>query len=395
MGKYPSKLKQAKVIPVFKSEVPTDPSNYRPISLLSVFNRIFEKLMYKRLKSFIDSNGILFSEQYGFRDKHSTQHAVLDIVNAIQENIDHNVFSCGIFLDFKKAFDTVDHSVLLQKLHYYSVRGTAHNWFTSYLDGRTQTTQINSKISSKQNLTCGVPQGSVLGPLLFLLYINDIYTTSSKFKFHLFADDTDLLYADKNLKSLDTMVNTELVKVSDWLHANKLTLNTKKSNYVIFHSYQKKVNYQVQIKLFDPHTNSVAHLEQQDYVKYFGILIDKNLSWKYHIDYVASKISRTIGIIARLRHFIPLSTLLTIYRSLVAPYLTYGIIAWGQAAKSNLRKILILQKRALRLMHFFSNRDHILPLFISSNILPINLLYFETALIFMHDVAHDSVPLTH
>ena len=128
-------------------------------------------------------------------------------------------------------------------------------------------------------------------------------------------------------------------------------------------------------------------------MKYLGILIDKNLGWKYHIDYVASKISRTIGIIARLRHFIPLSTLLTIYRSLVAPYLTYGIIAWGQAAKSNLRKILILQKRALRLMYFFPNRDHILPLFISSNILPINLLYFETALMFMHDVAHDSVPL--
>ena len=226
-----------------------------------------------------------------------------------------------------------------------------------------------------------------------LLYINDIYTTSSKFKFHLFADDTNLLYANKNLKSLETIVSTELVKVSDWLHANKLTLNTKKSNYVIFHPYQKKINYEAQLKLFDPNTNSVAYLEQQDYVKYLGILIDKNLSWKYHIDYVASKISRTIGIIARLRHFIPLSTLLTIYRSLVAPYLTYGVIAWGQAAKSNLLKILILQKRALRLMHFFPNRDHILPLFIPSNILPINLLYFETVLIFMQYVAHDSVPL--
>ena len=173
----------------------------------------------------------------------------------------------------------------------------------------------------------------------------------------------------------------------------QLTLNTKKSNYVIFDNYQKKINYGVQLKLFDPNTSSVAYLEQQDFVKYLGILIDKNRSRKYHIDYVASKISRTFGIIARLRHFIPLSTLLTIYRSLVAPYLKYGVIAWGQAAKSNLLKILILQKRALHLMHFFLNRDHILPLFFSSNILPINLLYFETILIFMHNVAHDSVPL--
>ena len=194
-GIYPSKLKLAKVVPVFKSEDEIDPNNYRPISLLSIFNRIFEKLMYNRLKSFLDKQNLLYNCQYGFREKCSTQHALIDIVNRIQLNIDKNLFSCGIFIDLKKAFDTVDHSILLQKLEHYGIRGLLNNWFSSYLTDRYQT-QVGS-VSKKERCLCGVPQGSVLGPLLFLLYINDIYNSSKKLSFHLFADDTNLLYADK------------------------------------------------------------------------------------------------------------------------------------------------------------------------------------------------------
>ena len=190
--------------------------------------------MYHRLKSFLDNNNVLFKAQYVFREKHSTQHAILDTVNIIQNNMDSKLFTCGIFIDLKKAFDTVDHAILLQKLDHYGIRGIINDWFSSYLLGRSQVTEVDTYLSSKSQISCGVPQGSVLGSLLFFIYINDFHNSSDKLSFYLFADDTNLLYADKNVKSLEETVNNELLKVSEWLNANKLTLNAKKSNYVIF-----------------------------------------------------------------------------------------------------------------------------------------------------------------
>ena len=149
--------------------------------------------------------------------------------------MDVKLFTCGIFLDLKKAFDTINHSILLKKLNHYGIRGIINDWFSSYLLGHSQVTEIDSNLSTINKISCGVPQGSVLGPLLFLIYINDFHNSSEKLSFYLFADDTNLLYADKNLKSLEKTVNNELVRVSDWLNANKLTLNAKKSNFVIFH----------------------------------------------------------------------------------------------------------------------------------------------------------------
>ena len=187
---------------------------YRPIPLLSVFNRIFEKIMYYRLKSFLEKKNIFNDSQYGFREKRSTEHAILDIINQIENNMDNKMYSCGIFIDLKKAFDTVDHLILLHKLDHYGVRVVTNNWFASYLLGRQQTTQIGAKnISKKEVILSGVPQGSVLGPLLFLVYINDISNSSDQLKFYLFADDTNLLYADKNLRELEIKVNTELSKI--------------------------------------------------------------------------------------------------------------------------------------------------------------------------------------
>jgi len=352
----------------------------------SVYNRIFEKLMFKRLINFINQNHLLNEFQYGFREKHSTQHAILDIINNIQSNIDSKLYSCAIFIDLSKAFDTVDHKILLGKLNSYGIRGVISNWFKSYLQGRTQTTSIGQNISQKSNIPLGVLQGSVLGPLLFLLYINDISVPSKILKFHLFADDTNILYANKCLKSLETVVNAELKRLHEWLIVNKLTLNIKKSNFIIFSHSRKKSSHQVNLKI------DGVSLERKEYVKYLGILLDCHLTWKSHIDLISDKISKTMGLISKLRHFVPTSTLLTIYRSLIHPYLTYGLCAWGQAYKTHLQKILLLQKKVLRFIYFSNREDSALPLFICAHILPINYLFVECVANLIHDVVSNTAP---
>ena len=276
-GVFPEKMQLAKVIPLFKKGCPMTVSNYRPISLLSVFSKISEKLMYKRLYNFLEFFKILYNLQFGFRASHSINHALISLTESIKNTLDDKKFGCAIFLDLQKAFDTVNHQILLNKLQHYGIRGTALQWLKSYLGCRSQYVSVNGHNSSHLSVSCGVPQGSVLGPLLFLLYINNLPNSSRKLSFYLFADDTNIYFESSSVKQLQKVVNKELKHVKKWLDANKLALNVSKTNFIIFHSPQNSLGETATIKF------GKEHVKQTKYVKFLGLLLDENLNWKYHL----------------------------------------------------------------------------------------------------------------
>ena len=236
-GRFPELLKIAKVIPIFKSEERTDPSNYRPISLLSVFDKLLGKLMYNRLNPFFQKHNIFYKYQFGFRKNHATANALTEVIDYIYKSLDEGNYVFGTYIDLKKAFDTVQHKILLHKLQYYGIRRLTFHGFETYLSKRKQFVVINDTQSDISDLCeCGVPQGSVLGPILFLLFVNDIHKSLNNIVIKLSADDTNCFISDKDFNSLERLAEIELNKLQKRINANKLTINfdPKKSSYCIF-----------------------------------------------------------------------------------------------------------------------------------------------------------------
>ena len=238
-GIFPDSLKIAKVSPIFKSGDTSLLGNYRPISVLPVFSKILERIMYNRLYSFFNNNNLFFSKQFGFQKDTSTEHAILQITEEITKAFANKKVTLGVFIDLSKAFDTVNHNILLKKLEIYGIRGTTFKWLKSYLENRKQYICFNKhSFTDLCNIICGVPQGSILGPLLFLIYINDLYMASSELSTVMFADDTNFFLSDKNIDVLFVKMNNELDKVSTWFKANKLSLNVK--NQILHFSPNRK-----------------------------------------------------------------------------------------------------------------------------------------------------------
>ena len=343
-GIVPDKLKIAKVIPIYKKSNVDVFSNYRPVSLLPCFSKILERLVFDRCTDYIDANGILNDKQFGFRPKHSTYMAIAQLVDKINTAVEKHETTIGIFLDLSKAFDTIDHNILLYKLEYYGFRGVVLEWFKNYLNNRKQYVFHNNCKSDLKDIVCGVPQGSILGPLLFILYVNDIIYTSNVLDFILFADDTTILYSHKDISSKTNTINEELKEVSNWFKANKLSVNASKTNYMILgtpHMTSRKTSDNSNIVLND------TNLERVKVTKFLGVLIDECLTWKNHIDCISKTISRNIGVMNKLKHSIPHCILRTLYCTLILPYINYGILIWGNTCKSYLDKLVKLQKWAI------------------------------------------------
>ena len=259
----------AKVLPIFKKDNPLICENYRPISLLPIFSKIFEKVIYKRMYDFIDKNQLIYQRQFGFQTKHFTNHALIS-TEAIKAEIDNGNYVGGVFIDLQKAFDTVNHDILCEKLAFYGFRGNSQLLIKSFLSNRQQYVSINGFDSSKLDIHCGVPQGSTLGPLLFLLYINDLRFALKDATASHFVDDTCILYASNKLKSIETVLNCGLKSISDWLKANRLSLNVDKSKLLMFKSKQRMLNSDsISIKL------GGVKLIPADSVKYLGLHLDK------------------------------------------------------------------------------------------------------------------------
>jgi hypothetical protein len=368
-GIFPSNMKIAKVVPIFKSNDNTQFNNYRPISILPAFSKILEKLVHKRLYHYLNTNKLLSMSQYGFQRHMSTEQAILEFQDRIVDNLASKKWCSGIFLDLSKAFDTLDHAILLSKMHHLGVRGIALQWFKSYLSNRSQFVELENIKSSHKAITCGVPQGSILGPLLFLVYINDIVDHITNCNAILFADDTTIIFNDINFDNLILKMNETLTSIYKWLCLNKLSLNVDKTNYVLFRRPQRKLPYQPEV-LID--SKKITHVKE---TKFLGVYIDENMSWKKHCNVVASKCLKVVSILTRLKHSLPMNILLTIYSSLFLPHISYAITAWGNCSTKDFKRLSILQKKAIRIISKSRYNSHTQPLFKVTKMLTIEDLY--------------------
>ena len=386
-GSVPEQLKVAKVIPIYKKEIVEIFSNYRPVSVLPCFSKILERLIFNRCMDYINNYNILNEKQFGFRPKHSTYMAIIEFVDKIANAVERNETTVGMFLDLSKAFDTINHNILLYKLEYYGFRGVTLDWFKSYLSNRKQFVRYQMHDSNHKIINCGVPQGSILGPLLFILYINDIVNTTSLLELILFADDTTLLFSHPDIASQNDIINIELQEICNWFQANKLSVNATKTNYMVLgtpQSTRKFIDINQNIdNLNDSELTSSSDVEKVKLnikldgvslnrvssTKFLGVIIDENLTWKNHIDAISKTILRNIGVLTKLKHFVPENILYSLYCTLILPYINYGVLIWGNTCKIYLDKIFKLQKWAIRTISNSHYRSHTGPLFSKYNVL--------------------------
>ena len=380
-GCFPVSLKVSEVLPIHKAGSKSKATNHRPIALLSPFSKVLERTIYNRVNHFFISNHLFFCNQFGFQHNSSTENAVLQIYERMLGSLDKKETTCSVFVDLRKAFDTVNHKILLAKLDKYGIRGISFKLLESYLSDRWQYTIINASKSQKKRVTCGVPQGSTLGPLLFLIYINDMYL-ASKLNLNLFADDAYLSFSSTSPQLLEKTVNEEMNKFLNYLNINKLTINKDKTTYMI--TSKQKFTHKFEIKV----GNQV--LSQHKESKYLGVIIDDKLTWKSHLQKARGKLASGCWALYRLKNYVNRKTLRMVYFGLIYQTLQYCISCWGFASQCYLEPLNVLNRRAIRTICNAPREAPTTPLFFELGILKLKDIYtFQIAKI-MHQISRNN-----
>ena len=390
-GIFPTVHKAGIVVPLYKSKERDDIKNYRPICLLNSMSKILERVIHTRLMYHLESNNILSDDQFAYRKSRGTDTAILKFTKNVIENLENGMITVAAFLDLTKAFDCVNHQILLRKLDHYGIRNVSLQWFSSYLRDRKQRVKFRNAISSEKTINIGVPQGSILGPLLFLIYFQDICMASDIGREILFADDATVYESGYNVFHIINSLNEKLFAISQWLLANRLSANAIKSDGMIF----AKNNIYYPLPPLKLYGSPIAYNHM---VKFLGVFIDAKLTWNFHIFSIQKKLSRASGVLYTLRNKIPRYIARTIYFCIAYPYLTYCNIVWGSCYQTNLKKIITGQKRLIRIIMKCNRTTHSDPLFKKLKLLKLNdIIKMNTALFVfktINNLIYSPIPFT-
>lgn len=391
-GVFPDVLKKAILKPLYKKNEKTNPTNYRPIALLSIFSKIIEKVVKCRLVNYLDNLQFFSNKQYGFRSKRNTSDALLNFMTQVYEEVNKGKCSAGIFVDVMKAFDTVDHEILLSRMYDAGVRGIPFKWFKSYLNNRSHITRVGNVFSNTGIIRHGIPQGSVLSGPLFLIYVNNLCEGAFKGNLVAFADDIALFYSSTTLKQLRKDMQEDINLLRLWFTKNYMVMSPK-TKYIIFNlsrdiAFSKELKYHSLDCTADLDCDCRV-IEQVTYIKYLGLNVDAKLSWKIHIDSLKMKLLKYIRIFYMLKTVCKKDLLKTVYYALISSKIEYGLEIWGGTYITTLKPIIILQKCFIRLVSNKAKLEHTEPLFKDLNILPFRNLYIFKVLKIFYDKSGD------
>ena len=345
-GTFPNLWKCSKITALFKSGDRSNASHYRPISILPTLSKILEKAVHSQLYQYLANNDLLTTKQYGFRKGISTESALTNFAVEVLLNMERGKLCGAVFLDLTKAFDTVDHGILLSKLSAIGLSGNSLNWFQSYINKRSQRTCCESELSSKLPITHGVPQGSILGPLLFVIYINDLPSVLQSSSASLYADDTVIYCYGSSSRELSEKLNRDLLTVAQWMNEHKLTLNLEKTKCILIGSNRKpESKVPLTVSILDHKVDNVSSF------KYLGIFISSDFKWTHHIEHIVKKVNQRLGLLKRVKHLLPFKSRLLYYNSIVMPLFDYADLVWGDKHNLTLMSSLqTLQNKAAKLI---------------------------------------------